>query len=62
MVGVRSDAGRADRPQTGVRNAILDKNVVVREEGQVGVDLEHDRELFTVSAAGIVAVAKSTVI
>jgi glucose-1-phosphate adenylyltransferase len=41
-----------------VRNAILDKSVVVPEMGQLGVHLEQDRQRFTVSAGGIVAVGK----
>ena len=42
-----------------VRNAILDKNVVVADDGQVGVDLAHDRERFQVSAGGVVCVGKN---
>jgi len=42
-----------------VRNAILDKNVVVADGARLGVDLEADRARFTVSANGIVVVAKN---
>ena len=41
-----------------VRNAILDKDVVVEPGASIGVDAEHDRERFTVSAGGVAVVAK----
>jgi glucose-1-phosphate adenylyltransferase len=42
-----------------VRNAILDKNVVVPDHGQVGVDKERDRARgFVVSAGGVTVVGK----
>src|SRR6202034_3016540 len=42
-----------------VRNAIIDKNVIVPEWAQVGVDKDHDRARgFVVSAAGITVVGK----
>ena len=46
-----------------VHNAILDKNVVVEPDAQVGVDLDFDRERgFHVSDGGIVVVPKGAVI
>jgi glucose-1-phosphate adenylyltransferase len=42
-----------------VRRAILDKNVVVPDGAQIGVDLERDRDRYTVSSAGIVCLGKA---
>ncbi|MEV0806068.1 glucose-1-phosphate adenylyltransferase [Micromonospora sp. NPDC050200] len=41
-----------------VRRAILDKNVCVPEGAEIGVDLEKDRQRYTVSDNGIVVVGK----
>lgn len=41
-----------------VRRAILDKNVVVEPGHHLGVDVEADRERFSISAGGVVAVGK----
>ncbi|MGB9456754.1 MAG: glucose-1-phosphate adenylyltransferase [Bryobacteraceae bacterium] len=47
------DIGRRAR----VRRAILDKNVRVPEDAQIGYDLEHDRQSHHVTESGIVVVA-----
>ena len=41
-----------------MRNAIVDKDVVIEPGAKIGVDLEADRERFTVSEGGIVVVPK----
>jgi glucose-1-phosphate adenylyltransferase len=41
-----------------VRRAILDKNVIVPEGAQIGVDLDRDRKLYTVSDDGVVVIGK----
>jgi glucose-1-phosphate adenylyltransferase len=46
-----------------IENAILDKNVVVPENAQVGVDKEHDKARgFTVSPGGITVVGKGQLV
>jgi glucose-1-phosphate adenylyltransferase len=52
MPGVRIGRGAV------VRRAILDKNVIIPDGAQIGVDLERDRELYTVSDSGIVVLGK----
>jgi glucose-1-phosphate adenylyltransferase len=41
-----------------IRRAIIDKNVIVPEGAQIGVDLERDRKLYTVSDDGVVVIGK----
>ena len=41
-----------------IRNAILDKNVYVEPGAQIGVDLERDRQRFTISPGGVIVVCK----
>ena len=41
-----------------VRRAILDKNVVIPDGAQIGVDLDRDRGLYTVSPGGVVCLGK----
>ncbi len=45
-------------PGAVVRRAILDKNVVVPAGARVGVDLDVDRERFTVSERGVTVIGK----
>jgi glucose-1-phosphate adenylyltransferase len=45
-----------------VRNAILDKGVVLEDGARVGLDPDHDRARFTVSAAGITVVGKNQLV
>ena len=45
-----------------VQRAILDKDVCVLEGAEVGVDLDADRERFTVSDGGVVVVGKGQVV
>jgi len=52
MPGVRVGRGAV------IRNAILDKNIIVPEGAQIGVDLDLDRQRYTVSEGGIVVLGK----
>jgi glucose-1-phosphate adenylyltransferase len=46
-----------------IRNAIIDKNVIVPEGVQIGVDHDEDRRRgFTVSDGGVVALSKNQVV
>jgi glucose-1-phosphate adenylyltransferase len=50
-------------PRAVVRNAILDKNVIVPEGAAVGVDKEHDRARgFVVSDGGVTVVGKGQLV
>jgi glucose-1-phosphate adenylyltransferase len=56
MDGVRIGHGAV------VRHAIIDKNVVVPDGAQIGVDLEQDRERFTITPAGVRVIEKNQII
>lgn len=45
-----------------VRRAILDKNVIVPDGAQIGVDLAADAERYTVTEGGVVVIGKGTLV
>jgi glucose-1-phosphate adenylyltransferase len=45
-----------------IRNAIVDKSVIVPPGARIGVDLEYDRQRFTVSDSGITVIGKKQVV
>jgi glucose-1-phosphate adenylyltransferase len=45
-----------------IKNAILDKNVVVEPGATIGFDLERDRERFTVSPGGVIVIGKGVTV
>ena len=45
-------------PYAKIKNAIIDKEVVIPAHSQIGYDLESDRKRFAVTTSGIVIVAK----
>ncbi len=49
-------------PGARVRRAIIDKNVVIPAGMEIGYDLDRDRERFTVTDSGIVAIPKNVVV
>ena len=56
LPGVRVERGAV------VRNAIIDKNVVIPAGVKIGVELDADREQYTVSSSGIVALGKGAIV
>jgi glucose-1-phosphate adenylyltransferase len=56
---VGADGRRAGRRYAVVRNAIVDKGVLIPENCRIGIDHEHDRARgFTVSDSGVVVIGK----
>jgi glucose-1-phosphate adenylyltransferase len=45
-----------------VRNAIIDKNVVIPDGVRIGVDEDYDREHFTITASGVRVLGKNHVV
>ncbi|MCO5972372.1 glucose-1-phosphate adenylyltransferase [Actinoallomurus soli] len=45
-----------------VRNAIIDKNVVIPDGARIGVDEDYDRQHFTVTASGVRVLGKNQIV
>jgi glucose-1-phosphate adenylyltransferase len=45
-----------------IKNAIIDKEVVIPPQTQIGYDVKSDRKRFDVTTSGITIVAKKTAI
>ena len=45
-----------------IRRAVIDKYTDIPDGAQIGVDLERDRERFTVSAGGVVVIGKGATV
>jgi glucose-1-phosphate adenylyltransferase len=56
MDGVRLGRGAV------VRHAIIDKNVVIPDGAEIGVDLAHDQERFTITPGGVRVIGKNQII
>ena len=49
-------------PNSIIRNAIIDKGVVIEPGAQLGIDLEKDSKRFTITDTGIVVVGKGQIV
>jgi glucose-1-phosphate adenylyltransferase len=56
MDGVRVGRGAV------VRRAIIDKNVVIPDGAEIGVDLARDQERFTITPSGVRVIGKNQII
>jgi glucose-1-phosphate adenylyltransferase len=45
-----------------VRHAIIDKNVVVPDGAEIGVDLARDQDRFTVTSSGVRVIEKNQIV
>lgn len=49
-------------PETVLRNCVIDKNVIVPAGVKIGVDLDADRERYTISDEGVVVISKNSIV